>query len=95
MGINRVSFDLPKVSKMNINFELLKVSKMTNLKTIYICISSHEEARNIEFGRQVNIFERIPLGALPQMVMISLAHNHVTNLFISRYRVATVIKFGQ
>ena len=31
----RVNFDLLKVSKMTINFELLKVSKMTSLK-IYI-----------------------------------------------------------
>ena len=28
-GPNRVHFDLPKVSKININFELLKVNKMT------------------------------------------------------------------
>ena len=32
---NRVNFDLPKISKTNINFELLKVRKMTSLK-IYI-----------------------------------------------------------
>ena len=31
-----MNFDLPKVSKTNIDFELLKVSKMTSLK---ICIS--------------------------------------------------------
>ena len=33
---NRNSFDFPKVSKMNISFELLKVSKMTNLKSLYL-----------------------------------------------------------
>ena len=38
--------------------------------------------------------ERIPLVALLQAVVISLAHNHVTNLFISSYRGATVIKLG-
>ena len=65
---------------------------MTNLK---IYISSHEEARNIEFGQQVNIIETVPLGTPPQEVVMSLAHNHVTNLFISSYRGATVIKFGQ
>ena len=80
---------MPKVSKMNINWELLKVSKMINLK-----ISSHEEARNIEFGQQVNIIERVPLGTPPQVVQMSLAHNHVADLFISSYRGATVIKFG-
>ena len=34
-GPNRVNFDLPKVSKININFELLNISKMTSLE-IYI-----------------------------------------------------------
>ena len=52
------------------------------------------EARNIKFGQQVNIIERVPLGALPQAVVILLAHNHVTNLFILSYRGATVIKWG-
>ena len=36
--------------------------------------------------------ERVPLGAQPQAVVMSLAHDHVTNLFISSYRRATVIK---
>ena len=91
---NRVSFDLPKVIKRTINFELLKVSKMTCLK-IYIYISSHREARNIKFGHQINIIERVPLGTLPKGVVISLAHNHLKNLFISKYRGAAVIKFKQ
>ena len=30
------SFDLPKFSKMNISFELLKVSKITYLKSLYL-----------------------------------------------------------
>ena len=83
---------MPNVSKININFELLKVSRMTDLK---IYIFSHGEARNIKFGQQVNIIERVPLGTPPQAVVMTLAHNHVTNLFISSYRGATVIKFGQ
>ena len=33
---NMGSFDLPKVSKMNISFELLKVSKMIYLKSLYL-----------------------------------------------------------
>ena len=36
--------------KMTINFELLKVSKMTSLK---IYVISHGEARNIKFGQEV------------------------------------------
>ena len=90
--MNKVNFDLPNVSKTTINFELLKVSKMTSLK-IYIYISSHEEARNIKFGHQINIIERVPLGT--QAVVMSLAHNHLTNLFISNYSGANVIKFKQ
>ena len=58
-------------------------------------ISSHREARNIKFTQQVNIVESVPLGTPPQAVVMTLAHNYVTNLFISSYRGATVIKFGQ
>ena len=36
----------------------------------------------------------VRLGALPQAVVMLLAHDHVTNLFISSYRGATVIKLG-
>ena len=36
--------------------------------------------------------EMVLLGTLPQAVVISLAHNHMTN--ISSYRGATVIKSG-
>ena len=91
-GLKRVNFDLPKVSKIIINFEMFKVSKMTSLK---IFISSHGEARNIKFGHQINIIERVPLGTLPQAVVMSLAHNHLTNLFILNYRGAAVIKLKQ
>ena len=57
-------------------------------------IFSHREAKNIKFGQQVNIIERVPLSAPLQVVVMPLAHNQVTNLFISSYRGATVIKFG-
>ena len=56
---SKVNSDLPKVSEVNINSELLKGSKRTSLK---IYIFSHGEARNIKFGLQVNIIERVPLG---------------------------------
>ena len=87
-----MNFDLPKVGTTNINFELLKVSKMTSLK---ICVSSHEEARNIKLGHLISIIGRVPLGTPPQAVVMSLAHNHLTDLFISSYRGAAVIKFKQ
>ena len=48
----------------------------------------------MKFGQQVNMIERVPLGAQPQAVVMSPAHNHVTNLFISSYRGVNVIKFG-
>ena len=69
-------------------FDLSKVTQMTNLK---IYISSHGEARNIKF------IQSVLLGALPREVVTQLPHNHVTskNLFISSYRGAIVIKFGQ
>ena len=78
---------MPKVSKMSISFELLKVSKMNNLKSLYL---QSLEARNIKFGQHVNIIERVPLGTPPLAVVMSSAHNHMTNLFISSYRGATV-----
>ena len=78
---------MPKVSKININFELLKISKMTSLK-IYI-------ARNIKFGHLINMIKRVPLDTPPQALVMSLAHNHQINLFISSYRGAAVIKFKQ
>ena len=37
----------------------------------------------------------VPLGTPPQAVVITLAYNHVTNLFISNSGGATVIKFEQ
>ena len=72
----------------------LNCSKSAKWPIWNLYISSHLEARNIKFGQQVNI-ERVPLGTPPQAVVMSLAHNHMTNLFISSYRGATVIKFGQ
>ena len=56
-------------------------------------ISSHGEARNIKFGHLINIIERFPLGTLSQVVVMSLAHVHLTNLFISSYSRTAAIKF--
>ena len=41
----------------------------------------------------INIIERVSLGTPPQAVVMSLANNHLTNLFISSYGGAAVIKF--
>ena len=65
----RINFDFPKNSKMTINFKLLKVSKMTSLKINII--SSHGEARNIKFGQQVCLIQKVPLGTPPQEVLMS------------------------
>ena len=59
-----------------------------------LCISCHGDARNIKSGQQVNIIERVPL-VTPRVIVMSLVHNHMTDLLISSYRGATVIKFGQ
>ena len=44
---------------MTINFELLKVSKMTSLR---IYISSHGETRNIKFGQQDKPHPKASIG---------------------------------
>ena len=41
------------------------------------------------------MIEKVPLDTPPQAVVVSLAHNHMTNLFISSYRGAAIIKFKQ
>ena len=66
---------------------------MTNLKFyIYISPATEKlETSNLD-RQQVNI-DRVTLGTLPQEAVMSLAHNHVANLFISSYRGATVIEF--
>ena len=78
-----MNFDLPKVRKTNINFELLEVSKIFERKFENLYISSHREVRNTKFGHLLNI-ERVPLGTPPQAVVMSLAHNHLTNLELQR-----------
>ena len=75
--MNRVNFDLPKVSKISTNFELLKVQ---NDQFENLCIFSHGEARNIKFGQQVNI-ERVPLGTPSQVVGMTLAQSHDKSLY--------------
>ena len=84
---------MPKVSKMDITFELL-ISKITNLRIYISLVMEKLKTSNLD-SKQVNIIERLPLGTPPQAVVMTLAHNHVTNLFISSYREATVMKFGQ
>ena len=86
------NIDLPKVIKMDINFELLKVSKMTSFK---IFISPVMEKLEHQIWTAGKHHWKSFTGYLPQEVVISLAYNHLTNLFISSYRGATVIKFEQ
>ena len=43
-----MNFDLPQVSKININFELLKVSKMTSLKIYISSVTEKLETSNLE-----------------------------------------------
>ena len=45
---NRVSFDLPKVSRMNINFKLLKISRMTSLKICIFPVTEKLETSNLD-----------------------------------------------
>ena len=45
---DRVNFDLPKVSKIYINFELLKFSKMTSLKIYISPVTEMLETSNLD-----------------------------------------------
>ena len=47
-GPNRINFDLPKVSKININFELLKVCNMTSLKIYISPVTEKLETSNLD-----------------------------------------------
>ena len=69
---------LPKLSEMT--------TKMTTLK-IYIS-PVMEKLETITLGQQVNLIQRVLLGTLPQEVLTSVPHIHVTltNLFISSHR---------
>ena len=69
----------PKSEKWLSILSSLKVAKWPVLKFMYLQ----------SWGSwQVNLIQRVPLGTLPQKVVMSLPHNHVTltNLFISSYR---------
>ena len=48
---NRVNFDLPNVSKMMINFEQFKVSKMASLKIYMSPITEKLETSNLTVGK--------------------------------------------
>ena len=64
----------PKSVKL---LSILKCSKLAKWP-VWKSISSHGKARNIKFGQQVNLIQRVPLGTPPQEVATSLPYNHVT-----------------
>ena len=77
--------NMPKVSKITINFELFKISKMNKLLKVWkmtnikIFISPFiEKLEAFKFGQQVNLIQRVPSGTLPQEVVMSLAHNYAS-----------------
>ena len=84
-----------KNSKKTASLELLKVSKVTSLKIYISPVTEKLETSNFIFGQQINTIEMVLLGTLLQAVVMTLAHNHLTNIFILSYRGAAVIKFGQ
>ena len=88
-------FSLTQSQKTEYQFWTAQSQKSDQSENLYI--SSQGEARNIKFGHQVNLIQRVLLGTPPQGVVMLLTHNHVilTNLFISIYRRDTIIKFGQ
>ena len=105
--MSRVIFDLPKVRKMIIYFKLLKVSQMiiyfkllkvSKMISFKIYVSPvMREAKTLKFQQQVNLIKTVPLGPLPQEIVMLLPYNNMTltNLLISSYSRTVVIKFGQ
>ena len=82
-------WDMPKVSKKEPVGSILTCSKSAKLLSflkysksakwpVWKSIYSHGKARNIKFGQQVNLIQRVPLGTQPQEVATSLPNNHVT-----------------
>ena len=82
-----MNFDLPQVSEININFELLKGSKMTSLK-IYISSVTEKLETSIWTPNKHDWKSSIGYSAWGSSDVISF--NHLTNLFISSYRGAVV-----
>ena len=87
----------PKLAKW---ISTLNCSKSAKWPIWNLYISSHGEARNIKFGQQVNIIERVPsdtphvkswLGTSPLGLVTSLPFDYVTliKLYISSFREAT------
>ena len=59
--LSGVKFDLPKVTGWPSTLNGLKLAKWSVWKSIYL---KHGEARNIKFGHQVNLTERVQIGGL-------------------------------
>ena len=81
---------MPKVSKMNINFELLKVSQMTNLKISISPTTEKLETSNLagKYHSKGSIGYSSSGGS---NVISSSSHNRSLYLELQR---GTVIKFG-
>ena len=73
-----INLDLPKVSKMTINFELVKVRKITSLK-IYV---------SLVMDKQVNVIQRVPLGTQPP----ELAVSKLSQNFLNTHRKSPVLE---
>ena len=79
---------------MTINFELLKDSKMVSLKIYISPVTEMIEASNLDANEP---HSKGSIGNPASVGSDIITNNHMTltNLFISSYRGATVIKFGQ
>ena len=83
--MNRVSVDLLKVSKITVNFELLSVSKMSNLR-IHMS-PGMGKLKVLNLNSRVNLIQRVLLGTPPEKELPLLhIHTTLTNLFISSLR---------
>ena len=81
-----MNLDLLKIIKINIDFELLNVSKIGNLRIHISPLMEKLEALNL--NSRVSVIQRVLLSTPPQKKLTSLPHIYVAlkNLFISSLR---------
>ena len=88
-SVKTINLGFHKVIKLTINFDLLKVRKITSLRIL-------EKLETSNLDSRVNLIQGVLLGTSPQKKLTSLSHIYMTltDLF-TVVSEATVIKFDQ
>ena len=81
----KVNLNLTRVSKKPINSELL--SKML-INSELLKVSKNDQFENLCLQSWRSLIQRVPLGTLPQEVLMSFPHNQMTltSFFIFSYK---------